>query len=59
MRCLACDKELQDYEATRKSKVTGEYYDLCNGCFSHVKGNVESEERLDLYGMQDEVDLGG
>ena len=35
-RCYACDASLSDNEATRKSKVTGEYLDLCNDCFYEV-----------------------
>ena len=37
MRCYSCDCELSDYEATRKSKVTNEYIDLCSDCFSTVQ----------------------
>ena len=48
-RCYACDKELNDYESTRKSRVTGEYLDLCDGCFSEVSDVfIDVEERLDL-----------
>ena len=32
MRCLACNDLLKDYEATRRSLVTGEFLDLCNDC---------------------------
>jgi hypothetical protein len=56
MRCKACDKQLSDYESTRKSKVTQEYYDLCNECFSHVRESTVYNDRVDLYGIQDEVD---
>ena len=49
MKCYACDAELNDYEATRKSRVTGEYLDLCDSCFSEVSDVFEDvEERLDL-----------
>ena len=48
-RCYACDKELNDYEATRKSRTTGEYLDLCDYCFSEVSDIfIDVEERLDL-----------
>jgi hypothetical protein len=57
MRCKACDKQLSDYESTRKSKITQEYYDLCNTCFSYVRDDVDSQDRLDLFTMQDEVDF--
>lgn len=53
MRCLSCDKILNDYESTRKSAITGEYYDLCNACFSTIKDQVYSKERIDLITESD------
>ena len=45
MRCRACDKNLSDFESTRKNEVTGEYEDLCNECYSAIQNNItESEE---------------
>ena len=44
MRCYSCDCLLSDFEATRKSKTTGEYLDLCNSCFSEVADVFISEE---------------
>lgn len=41
MRCQACDCLLSDQEATKKSKITGEYYDLCSNCLSYVIDNHE------------------
>ena len=32
MRCRACNRELSDYESTRKNPDTGEYEDICNQC---------------------------
>lgn len=37
MRCTACNKNLSDYETTRKHAFTGEYLDLCNECFREVE----------------------
>lgn len=37
MRCLSCDKPLNNREATRKGVYSGEFIDLCDGCFSHIK----------------------
>ena len=48
MRCLACNKILNDFEATRKSVTTGEYVDLCNHCFHDVEYDIESVVREDL-----------
>lgn len=56
MRCLACNKELSDFEATRKSTETGEYIDLCNVCFSTIKDVVLPNEREDLKDIIDEID---
>ena len=45
MRCRACDKNLSDFESTRKNEVTEEYEDLCNDCYSAIQNNIsESEE---------------
>jgi hypothetical protein len=38
MRCRSCDEALTDYESTRKSLATGEYINLCRGCFDTIKG---------------------
>jgi len=50
MRCIACNKNLSDFESTRKSTVTGEYIDLCNGCYSGV--GIVSEDREDLRDVE-------
>lgn len=42
MRCLSCDKNLNDKESTRKSIVTGEYLDLCDPCFSTISDEVQT-----------------
>lgn len=49
MRCLSCNVELTDFEATRKSATTNEYIDLCNSCFRTVKDDIIVLERYDLY----------
>ena len=50
MRCCACNKNLSDFESTRKSITTGEYLDLCNGCFSGV--GIVSQDREDLSDVE-------
>jgi len=56
MRCLACNKALNDYEATRKFFDSQEYIDLCNHCFySGVNDQVNFEERQDLEESSDDV----
>jgi hypothetical protein len=49
MRCHCCDKNLNDYESTRKSVSTGEYLDMCNKCYSTISDDLLSEVRYDLY----------
>lgn len=46
MRCVACDKLLSDFEATRKSATTLEYLDLCSSCISYV--DILTLDREDL-----------
>jgi len=58
MRCIACDKELSDFEATRKSSMTGEFLDLCNTCYSSIQDELYSDEREDLRGETDELEEG-
>ena len=48
MRCLACNKALNDFETTRKSATSGEFVDLCNHCFHNVEQDLETLVREDL-----------
>jgi len=60
MRCIACNKNLNDFESTRKSTTTGEYVDLCNHCFHNVEQDIESIVREDLRdeeSVEDENEL--
>lgn len=59
MRCKACNRELTDSEAVRKSKVTQEYYDLCNQCFSHVQDSIYYNSETVFYSGEksDQEDL--
>ncbi len=56
MRCKACNTELNDFESTRKSSVTGEFLDLCNYCYKAVSNDVQAIERYDLMDVNDELD---
>lgn len=58
MRCVACNAQLTDFEATRKSSETEEFLDLCNHCYSSVANEINSLERYDLMHLNDEVELG-
>ncbi len=55
MRCLACNKLLNDYEATRKYESTGEFVDLCNGCFG--ESDVKYLPTLDRPDLQEYEDV--
>lgn len=48
MRCLCCDRQLNDFESTRKSKTTGDYLDTCNKCYSTIQQDIASVSRSDL-----------
>lgn len=48
LRCIACNKNLNDFESTRKSVVTNEYLDLCNSCYHFVQEELPAKERDDL-----------
>lgn len=54
MRCYCCNAVLSDFEATRKSVQSGDYIDMCNGCFHHVKEDIDVVERQDLQHADDE-----
>lgn len=48
MRCKACDENLSNEEATRKSPNTGDYIDMCNRCLGTVVEFLPYEV-VDLY----------
>lgn len=53
MRCLACNVELSDYEATRKD-LHGDYIDMCNYCYGTIKDDILSTDREDLI-VEEEI----
>jgi hypothetical protein len=44
MRCLSCNRRLNDKESTRKYSSSGEYIDLCDRCFSYVADEIPDVE---------------
>ena len=44
MRCQACDKNLNDWESTKKNEITGEFYDLCYKCLNITLQDVAQSE---------------
>ena len=58
MRCIACDKTLNDYESTRRHALTNEFLDLCNRCMKDMP-NIPTKDRPDLVkeaDFDDDVD---
>ncbi len=53
MRCVACNKNLSDFESTRKSAETGEYLDMCNDCFFYTEDDIATIDRDDLRSESD------
>jgi hypothetical protein len=47
MRCIACDKTLNDYESTRRHAMTNEFLDMCNRCMKDMP-NIPTKDRPDL-----------
>lgn len=46
-RCVACNKNLNDFESTRKD-LHGKYIDMCNSCYRSIRSEVPTVEREDL-----------
>lgn len=42
MRCICCNSELSDFEATRKHKTTHKYLDMCGKCATSLPSSVLS-----------------
>lgn len=60
MHCVCCDRLLNDFESTRKSKVTGDYLDMCNKCYSSVQEDLAADSRSDLEEFEvldDDIDF--
>ena len=49
MRCKACDVELTDFEATRRSAITAEFLDLCPHCLATIMDALNTTENFRLY----------
>jgi len=53
VRCLACNAALSDFEATRKSAMSGHFLDLCNGCCVYTAEYIDTIDRIDLKSESD------
>lgn len=47
MRCVCCDKNLNDWESTAKHAVTGQYLDTCRTCLADLGIPIEGRKDLD------------
>lgn len=56
MRCSCCNRNLSDYESTRKSKSTGDYLDMCNKCFGTVSDDFDTIVNPDMSELDEEDD---
>lgn len=46
-RCVCCNKQLNDYESTRRHAITNEFLDTCNRCMKDIP-NIPTKDRQDL-----------
>jgi hypothetical protein len=60
MRCRACDRNLSDFESTRKDHDTGQFVDLCNQCMNDVNDDLSTDlftnDRFDLKHNGDDLE---
>ena len=57
MRCISCNKILNDYEATTRLSSTLEFLDMCSSCYSTIASDVPTINRQDLGdAVDDETD---
>jgi len=52
MKCVCCNKTLNDYEATRRHALTKDFLDMCNQCFRSVN-DLPCIDRKDLLNSED------
>jgi hypothetical protein len=57
MRCLSCDRKLNDYERTRKYASSGTFVDLCNRCFAEIADDVPDLDGDGVEYFQDEDEV--
>lgn len=50
MRCICCNRNLNDYESTIKSASTGEYLDTCLKCLDGL--GIQYVGRADLQAQE-------
>mgnify|MGYP003152395598 FL=1 len=53
MRCIACNKVLNEFESTRRSLMSGDFMDLCNKCYSNIEEDAPALSREELGSLAD------
>ena len=53
MRCIACNKVLNEFESTRRSLMSGDFMDLCNKCYSNIEEDAPALSREELGTLAD------
>jgi hypothetical protein len=50
MKCVCCNKNLSDFEATRRHALTNDFLDMCKSCLSEVQrlSPLATKDRMDL-----------
>ena len=61
MRCICCNKQLNDFESTRRHAITREFLDMCNSCHASVvsTARLPTIDRKDLQNeslIEEELD---
>lgn len=61
MKCVCCNKNLNDFESTRRHAITREFLDMCNNCHASVtrSAKLPTIDRKDLEnhsGIEEELD---
>lgn len=55
MRCVCCNRNLNDYESTIKSAATGEYLDTCMSCLDGLGIEILARSDLNEHEMMDDM----
>ena len=55
MKCVCCNKNLSDFEATRRHAMTNEFLDTCTGCLGEIQRMtpLPTKDRQDLEHNED------
>lgn len=55
MRCICCNSELTDFEATRRSASTNDFLDICDNCLD--LGDRSDFELIERYDLRETVPI--